>query len=51
MKKVLLRFREDLANDCQALTEHSSTEITQLLEEFGDAQIQSALDLEANEAE
>mgnify|MGYP007069668485 FL=1 len=44
-------IREDLANNYLVIVKCHSTEIAQLVEDFGDAQIQASLELEAYEAE
>ena len=42
---------EDLAKNYEALAKRHSEEIVQILEEFGDNQIETSLDLQSYEAE
>ena len=50
IKRVNHVVREDLAKDYQALVDHHSEEIVQLLEEFGESHIETTHDLHAYEA-
>ena len=50
-EESIATIREDFANENETLVDGHSKEIAQLLDEFGDSQIQSSLELETYEAE